>query len=391
MKTEHALVTVEANQLQTTSEVTLGFNPDNLPSDLKGELRKLQNEKSHYLTQLQSVETKLELWAVKVKTWYAQTTSYGPSDVLDSEELANYYPAVVLDDGPLLGDNPLAKAEERNHFEQRRLATDLLTGALSKDRKARLKERAGQLLCSLSPLNEDFFPEKTLNECLEREGLTNKKRVNEVLGRPQNSYVKTTDYRKALREVWNERNEELLLKARFDKGEWGDLEASVLEAFTVWAWFSVTGKVWDREWNPHPNTTEELRRAFFDVLEQAESRGEDRENYLLDPREEDTWVGLTAFTAALKEQPDEEWYGAWQDRETPAQRWVKEFGLKHLYGGCAEWWVEVPDKNADEVLKSNETEPPGNTYYRECYRESEVKTVVNNKYTERLNEVLASA
>ena len=391
MTDEHALVTVEVSQLQTSSEVNLGFNPDNLPADLKAELRKLQNERSHYLTLLQSVETKLESWAVKVKTWYAQTTSYGPSDVLDSEELANYYPAVVLDDGPLLGENPLAKAEERNHFEQRRLATDLLTGALSKDRKTRLKERAGQLLCSLSPLNEDFFPEKTLNECLESEGLTNKKRVNEVLGRPQNNYVKATDYRKALREVWNERNEELLLKARFDRGEWGDLEGSVLEAFTAWAWFSVTDRVWNREWNPHPNTTGELRRALFDVFEQAETRGEDQTEYLLDPREEHTWDGLAAFTTALKEQPDEEWWYAYQKCETPAQRWLKEFGLKHLYGGCAEWWTEVPDKNADEVLKSNELEPPGNSYFRECFRESEVQTVVYNKYSERLNEVLASA
>jgi hypothetical protein len=262
---------------------------------------------------------------------------------------------------------------------------------LSKDKKTRLKERAAQLLCSLCPLNEDFFPEKTLNECLQREGLTTKKRVNEVLGRPLNNYVKTTDSRKALREVWNERSEELLLKTGFESGEWGDREERLLETFTALAWFSVTDEVWGREWNPHPGTTKELQRALFDVFAEVKSRGGNEEDYLLDPRDEETWVGLSAFTAALKQQPDEEWWYAWQKGETPAQRWLKEYGLKLLYGGCAEWWVEVPDKNADEVRKSNETEPPGNTYYRECYRESEVKTVVNNKYTERLNEVLASA
>jgi hypothetical protein len=372
-------------------DLTLDFNPDNLPKHLKHEIERLNNTTNYLLTQLNANALAKQAWVEKVMEWKHSASQFGPEHFIGDPKWERFYSAVVLSDEPLLGDNPLATAKERDPFEQRVLATALLTDKITKANRQKLEERAMSLLCSCNPRDEMFFTEETLRECLEREGLTSKKAVNRILGRDAGTYIKSSDYRQALWQKWQDRDDAGIQKAKFESGEWGPMEPIIIDTFSTLAWFEITGEVWQREWNPHPSAVEEMRLALWSVFAEADNRGYDISDYMLDPRDSGDWIGIKCFIKALKEQPFGQWYDDWQDGKTPAQRWMKECGMPALYGGSADWWSETPDTTAKELQLTVAGHRAHSIYFSEHWMESEVKQLVRHKYEALLGEVIRDA
>jgi hypothetical protein len=236
-----------------------------------------------------------------------------------------------------------------------------------------------------------FFTEETLRECLEREGLTSKKAVNRILGREASTYIKSSDYRQALWQKWQDRDDAGIQKAKFESGEWGQMEPIIIDTFSTLAWFEITGEIWQREWNPHPSVSMELRLAFWAVLAEAENHGDSISDYMLDPREEDDWIGIENFVSALKQQPLAEFYYDWQADKTTTQRWMKEVGMPILYGTKVEWWAETEDTTAGDLRRTPEKEDVPKVYYSDHFYRSEVKDLVYDKFGARLMDVMKNA
>jgi hypothetical protein len=370
--------------------LTLDFDPENLPRALRDELHRLMKAKEHYVSQLEANAIAQRAWVEKVVVWMRSATEFGPEHFVDDPTWERYFASIVLSDDPLLGANPLSNARERDQFEQRVLATELLMDKITKEKKRKLEERAKSLLCSCNPRDEVFFSDQTLDECLEREGLKSKKEVNRILGRDAGTYIKSSDYRQALWQKWQDRDQDAIQRQRFAKGEWGAMEATILDTFTTFAFFRMTDQVHEREWNPHPAVVSELRRALWDVLEEAKKQGESISDYYLDPRDEDDWTGIADFTKALREQDKEEWWFEFQGGSTLIQRWMKEVGLPALYGTDCEWWAEVKDtKEKDRQLQFGRE--AHSIYFEEHYRESGFSDLVRSNYNQRMEEVLKNA
>jgi hypothetical protein len=371
--------------------LTLDFDPENLPRALKDELHRLMKAKEHYVSQLEANAIAQRAWVEKVMVWMRSSTEFGPEHCVDDPTWERYFAAIVLSDDPLLGANPLSNAREREPFEQRVLATELLMDKITKEKKKKLEERAKSLLCSCNPRDEVFFSEQTLRDCLEQEGLNSKKEVNRILGRDAGTYIKSSDYRQALWQKWQDRDEGAIQRQRFEKGEWGAMEATILDTFTAGVFAQMTASVRGREWNPHQSTTEELRRAFFTVVKTVADRGESLSDYYLDPRDEDDWKGISEFVKGLREAETVGWWDDYQMGKTPAQRWMKEVGLPLLYGTEAEWWVETPDVTEKDYRHKQRGSEDHDVFFREHYFESEFKELVKDNYQQKLNGVLSNA
>lgn len=372
--------------------ITLDFDQDKLPKGLKDELHRLNNTTAYLLTQLHANGVAKQKWGDKFTNWLQSSTKYGPEDLLRGEAWERYYAAVVLSDEPLLGDDlakALATATERDPLEQKILATELLTDKVAKAKAGELKKRASKLLCSRNPKDIGFFSDETLQECLEQQKLTTNKAINRALGRDLNTYIKATDRREALWAAWQERDRVLIKEHRLQTGDWGDEELEIKRAFTCYVWTQITSYMATREWCPdlgaNANQTEV---GLWSVVKQAYEEY-DIDDYLLDPRDEDTWVGIHNFAQALKSKSDEyeQWYKDYQNSVHSAQRWMKVEGLKNLYGGLADWWAEEPDmspKDGDELMHW-----VGHILRTEMY--GEFRELVFDKYYKKLLDKLTNA
>ncbi len=294
-----------------------------------------------------------------------------------------------MSDEPLLGASPLATADERDPLEQRILATELLTGTATKAKERALKERAATLLCSRNPRDSEFFNERTLEECLKKEKLTTNRAINRALGRELSTYVKASNKREALWAAWQERDEVLAKEYRLQTGDWEDSETEMLQAFTVYAWSVIAYPNPVGGWCPNlGSNVQQIQVGLWAVVKQAYEEYSIGD-YLLDPREDDTWAGISDFARALKAKSDEyeQWWRDYQRGSYPAQRWVKEEGLKALYGSSADWWADEPDlshKEGDDLLH----------WVDSLFRpemSGEFREVILNKYHTRLEEVLTNA
>ena len=368
-------------------ELTTDFNLDNLPKTLREEIESLNKSTAYYLSQLYGIADAKRKWVDKVVAWMTESTAYGPEHFKNDPKWERMWPAIVLNDEPLVGDNPLATAQERDTFEQRVLITSLLKDTITRDKRKKLEERAASLLCSRNPKDEQFFSEETLQECLEAEGLTTKEAVNKVLDRNPSAYIKASNYREALWAKWQERDEKCIQVHRFESGEWGTSEQAVMTAFTIGAMSRAIDEVWGREWNPGISATRQLRSALWQWWQEAEEKG-DLSNYLLDPRENDDWIGIRDFTRALKAQDHDAWHYDCQEENYTAQRWLKEEGLAKLYAASEEWWADLPDLNEEETERVLNK---GNDTFKHEYRESEFYDLVKGKYDRKLTEVLTHA
>jgi hypothetical protein len=256
---------------------------------------------------------------------------------------------------------------------------------------------AQRLVCTLDPRDKNFFSEATLTECLEREGLATNKEINKVLDQKHYAPVTKADKREALALCWERRNHKLKLEWQFETGAWDAWEYEAVRDFTYYALSEIPRLV-------TCGVAEEFKAAIWAVLREASERDE-LEYHFLDPREEDTWIGLRRFALALSEADVEKMYSESQDGIYSAQRWMKEVGLPNLYGGKDDWWAELPDMGRHQyeeegshillVGKSNLTPREEVVLYRgfflESMEDSPVRTLVVRKYWDPIKEALGNA
>lgn len=391
--TQKDLYTVETSLVRET--LVPMFNPDHLPKALAAEGRNLYARRSSLERELEANHNAINEWANRAGKWFIDSSAFGPEDFFgENGELtkwSNYYAAVVTSDVPLLSDNALLTAPERDPFEQRILATSLLTGTIKPAKKKYLEERSATLLSSRNPRDVTFFSDETLAKCLAEEGLTDAVSINRALGRIKSTYIKPSDRREALWLTWTKRADEQIQQQKYQVNDWGDDTVLLSTTFTAMAWMAVTGSVLDRSWNPPGATTRELRLALFAVIEAGKEHGLTDAEFYLDPLDEDCWDRLATFTSELKKQPFADWYVEWQDNGTPGQTWMREFGIWQMYGAYDEWFENVPDKTAEDLRFTEECDDPAQLCYGQWYRDSKLKDVVQRRFGSRLEEVIRNA
>ncbi len=281
---------------------------------------------------LQLYQTKGQKLNDSVLSWYETAYYHHPSDLIGEPEWQNFYPAIILVDKPCRTFTEAVAAPEE---DQRYLTTQLLRGTMTKKQQERLLQQAQKLVCTLDPRDKDFFSEETLKECLERERLATNKEINQFLNRKDYTPVTKADKRDALAQKWEARNEELKVRWQFEKGEWDGFELKAVESFTYEVLCAVAEAVLGY-------CREEFEMAIWNVLRIAKENGE-LDDYFLDPREEDTWLGLAELATALSQADTDSMHYDYQSGKYTAQQWVKAVGLPTLYGGQADWWIELPD------------------------------------------------
>jgi hypothetical protein len=371
------------------------YQPEHLPAELKREQESYQSQMLYHLSAAaQLYQNKGLVLNESLLRWYETAYYYEPKDLLQDPNWENFYPALVVEDKPY---RDLGEAVEAPEAEQRYLATQLLSGTLTKKKQDRLLTLAQRLVCTLDPRDKNFFGEATLAECLEREGLDSNKEINKVLGQKHYAPVTKADKREALALCWERRNSKLKIEWQFETGSWDEWEYEAVRDFTYYALSEIAQLA-------NSAIESEFRAAIWAVLKEASERDE-LEDHFLDPREEDTWIGLRRIALALSKVDVEEMYADSQNGIFTAQRWMKEVGLPNLYCGKDDWWAELPDmerhqyeeeRNYNLLLgKSNLTPREEVLLYRGMFieemEESPVKQLVVRKYWKPIKEALGNA
>lgn len=374
-------------------------NPQHLPTDLRNEQDSYEKQMQYHLGQALSLyhQKGAEL-QVKLHDWYETAYFYDADDLLKDPNWENYYPGVVISNKPY---REFIEAEATEEANRRHLATLLLTRAISKRQEQQVLQRAQGLVCALDPRDDLFFSEQALEECLKKEQLGTDKAINTVLDRKPYTPVKKADRRNALAKVWTERRVETLKRNQFLFTDWegDDTVFSTLAAVKTFT-YTVIKRITD---NFTGLTGGEFGTAFWDVLREATKLG-DEDNYYLDPRDEDTWIGLRELGKALAELDQEAIHYAAHDGDYQGQTWLKEVGLPTLYGASADWWANRPnlehDLAADNegvllLFKSNRTPYEEMVLFRQEFREevsnARLTTLTLTKYEQQLQEVLPRA
>jgi len=267
------------------------YQPEHLPAELKREQESYQSQMLYHLSAAaQLYQNKGLALNESIHRWYETAYYYEPKDLLQDPNWENFYPALVIEDKPY---RDLGEAKEAPEAEQRYLATQLLSGTLTKKKQDRLLTVAQRLVCTLDPRDKNFFSEATLTECLEREGLATNKEINKVLDQKHYAPVTKADKREALARCWERRNNKLKLEWQLENENWDAWEYEVFRDFTYYAMFEIPTLAAGYVEN-------EFRVAIWAVLKEASERDEP-EDHFLDPREDATWIGLRRFTFALRE------------------------------------------------------------------------------------------
>lgn len=372
------------------------YNPQHLPTDLRSEQDSYERQMQHHLGMALSLYQKkgAEL-EIKLRDWHETAYFYDPKDLLKDPNWENFYPGVVISGKPY---RELKDAEENGIADQKHLATLLLTGAITKKQQQQILNTAQGLVCALDPRDDLFFSEQTLEECLEKERLSTAKAINTVLGRKPYVQIRKADKREVLAKVWSQRRVEGLRRSQYLFTDWeGDdtvfSPLDAVQAFTYVAFKKITSSIIGL-------TKREFEAAIWDVLREATESG-DEDNYYLDPRDEDTWIGLRDLAKAIRELDQEAIHYAAQDDNHEGQKWMRTVGLPTLYDGSADWWAEHPDLDHDYdaeekgellVTKSNRSNYEEMVLFRlqfwEKVKGTELLPVTQEKYGPRLDQVL---
>jgi len=348
MEIQTSVVTASDIQLQTQELCRIKlpgpFEPDHLPKELKREHEAYESQMLYHLGQaMQLYQTRGSKLDEGLLRWYETAYYNKPTDVIGDPEWENFYPALVIEDKPWRDFSEVAEATEA---AQRYLTTQLLAGTLTKKKRDRLLQVAQRHVCTLDPRDKDFFSEEALAECLQHEQLDTAKAINRVLNRKHYTPVTKADKREALAVVREERAEKLRLGWLFESGNWDSFENEALRAFTY-----IT---YTRLCRQQPGYCEtEFGVAMWDILREAHDRDEE-EDYYLDPRDQDTWIGIQDFGRALQEIDRDTMHYDYQNRKYTAQRWMKQVGLPCLYGAKADWWEEQPELEAEPEATKQE-------------------------------------
>ena len=399
MEIASSLVTASDIQQQTRELCRIKlpgeYDPEHLPKELQKEQGSLEKQMLYYLGQAVSLyQTKGQQLTESWLQWYESAYYHHPSDLIGDPEWENFYPAIVLEDKPYRN---FAEAAAATEADQRYLTTQLLGGSLAKKQQERLLSKAQKLVCTLDPREKVFFSEATLDECLQREGLGSNKEINQVLGRKHYTPVTKGDKRDALALLWERRSQRLTMQWQFERGEWDAFELEAVKAFTHLAFRELAQSTLGY-------CVEEFEIAVWSILAQA-SDNDNEENHWLDPRDEDTWIGLRDLARAISEQDLDQMHYDYQKEIYTAQQWVKEVGLVTLYGASADWWRNHPDlkKEAEQpetklealLIKTNRSPREEVNMYRAIFLDglagSEVATLVRKKYSQQIKGLFGHA
>jgi hypothetical protein len=393
---------VTASDIQKTAKemcvVTLSgqFNPEHLPKELQSEHDNIEKQLSYHLGQIAHLyQTRMPQHNDKVRSWFESMYYHHPNELIGNPGWENFYPAIVLEDRPY---STFAEAVPATEANQRYLATQLLRGNLTKKEQEQLLRKAQNLVCALDPHNKDFFCEMTLNECLEQEGLGTNKTINNFLNRKEYIPVTKADKRYALAQLWEDRDAEKRLSWQFAQGAWDEFESEALVAFT----YNVMKAVTESTCGYHSS---DFEIAIWDILREADERGVIKE-YYLDPRDEDTWLGLANFGNSLRQADNDAMHNDYQQGKYTAQVWMRGVGLPTLYNGKADWWAEMPNViketngNNDPwellAIKANKSPREQVKVFKSMFHDrlndsKAIKAHVFLIYEQRLKEVLAGA
>jgi hypothetical protein len=333
----HELMTgrweVQVSVLDSDNEL-VPFDPKHLPTDLKQKDQSLRKQLEYHLrTAYQLMAEHGEQHQRDCEEWAALAYYHKPKALTVDPEWINYYPGIVMSDKPYA---TLVDAVPNTEAEQRYLTTQLLTGAIQKKQKDAILAKSQRLLCSLDPRDSLFFPESVLAECLKKEGLETDAKINKRLGRKPYQPIRKAERREVLAEIWEERIAELKLRYQFMSEQWreDELEGKSLRVFTQLALETVFNTVVGYGQN-------DIWIGVWSVLQEANTEG-NIDQYYLDPRDEDTWVGLRQLYEVVRQADTESFHYSAQGGDHDGQRWVREIGLPVLYGQEEEWWKELP-------------------------------------------------
>jgi len=392
-------LTSQITELCRSTQLPGPYDPKHLPTDLRNEQDSYERQMQYHLGQAlalyQKKSTELQ---VKMEEWWNTAYYYEPTELLRDVKWENFYPGVVVSSRPY---RDFIEAEENTQAEQRYLATQLITGAISKKNLDLLLRTAQGLVCALDPREDVFFGEQTLEECLEMEKLTTPKAINAVLGRKPYTQVKRSDRRDALAKVWTARRVEQLRHSQYLNSDWEreDVVFSTLDAvraFTMLVFKEVADSATGF-------ASRQFRTALWEILREATADG-DEENYYLDPRCEDTWEGLRDLAEAMKGADMQAIHDAHQDGLQMGQEWMRSVGLPALYGASADWWSDHrnieddPDcSDVEDVLVGKSRRSPYEDvrlFYLQFagrVKDSELLGVTQEKYGQQVREVLNHA
>ncbi len=372
------------------------FELKHLPPDLRTAQESYKKQMLFHLGQALSLyQEKGSELQQSINDWHHTAYFHHPSDLVDHQDWANYYPGIVLSDKPY---RDFADAEANSEAEQRFLTTQLMAGSIQKKKREEILQKAQRLVCSRDPRESLFFSENLLKQCLEHEGLETDAKINQRLGRKPYTPVRKAERRDMLYQVWTEREQSLIQRHAFFQLNWeeNDMALTAIKTFTYLAFskvvISVTGYA-----------GKDFDMAIWDILCKA-TKEYDEEDYYLDPREDDTWVGLRDLAAAIAEADVNEFHEAHQSGNPQGQTWMKTIGLPTLYGAKAEWWEEHPNlkqkPNDDEVTalilsKSNRSAFEEMVLFRNSFRgdieDGGLKSMMIEKYEPALREVFENA
>lgn len=371
------------------------FDAKHLPTDLKKDSDSIRRQIQYHLRSVAELYAEHgERLQREIEDWAEVAYHHSPEDLLIDDDWMNYYPGVVMSDRPY---TTLLDATPNSEADQRYLTTLLLTGGITKKDREGILKRSQRLLCSLDPRDTLFFSETVLNECLEAVGLDTDARINKRLGRKPYTPVRKVERREILADIWEEKIAEGLLRHEFHSENWSDeLEEVALKTFTWFAIETVLGTVIG--YGQH-----DMNVGWWAVLQEASFEADINE-YYLDPREEDTWVGLKELMKAVSSADTDQFHYSYQDGNCEGQRWFREVGLPTLYGQTADWWSELPSVKKGEFDSDDTIVILGNqrrseyenlalfkNSYLESINEGGVRRYCTEKYTPHIEEVLRNA
>jgi hypothetical protein len=372
------------------------YEPSHLPTHLKRRRDGIRNQLQYHLRAVAELMAQHgESLQRDVEEWAEVAYYHSPAELIVDDDWINYFPGIVMSDKPYTA---LAEAIPNTEAEQRLLTTQLLTGGITKKKKESILAKSQKLLCSLDCRDEVFFPESILYECLEREGLDTDAKINSRLGRKPYTPIRKAERRGVLADIWEERIARTKLKHNFQSEDWESfgLEDIGLKTFT---WFALESLL---------NTIsgygrKDLELGLFSLLREAQIDGELSE-YYLDPRDEDTWVGLVEFLEALKKADTDAFHYSYQSGECEGQRWLFCVGLPALYGQTAEWWSEFSAvvkgscDQEDELLLLGKAQRSGyeevvlfKHFFTNSISDGGVRGFCAEKYREKMREVVENA
>ena len=148
---------------------------------------------------------------------------------------------------------------------------------------------------------------------------------------------------------------------------------------------------------------QQFEAGLWEILKEATAEG-DEECYYLDPRDEDTWLGLRDIAQALKSADLDKFHYDHQSNVHSGQDWIRSTALPALYGDSEDWWVDHPTLNNDsncieqeELLLGKSRRTPYEDMilfklqFASRVHASELRQLTREKYGQKVREVLGRA